>query len=252
MTISGRIEELNRAAEEIEQELERMPEGTLILENDRARCRMPDGRRETVNPVHEEQRMKDLARKAYLRDVLAAVKQEQYAWRQFQKHCPEQTYEFIYSDLPEKRKELVQPFETAQMRKWERGSYRRNQKFENEKAFMCSNGIRVRSKSEHMIAERLIYYHIPFRYECGLKLDGSRWVYPDFTIWKMHEDQILYWEHFGMADDEKYRLNMIKKLVAYQRNNIGLGGNLIATVETYHYPLTQEAVDSMIQTKLLG
>ena len=65
------------------------------------------------------------------------------------------------------------------------------------------NELSERSKSEAFIVMLLVTYHIPFRYECKLELDGQI-IYPDFTIRHPVTGETFYWEHAGMLEDPKY------------------------------------------------
>lgn len=249
MTISGRIEELNRAAEEIEQKLDELPEGTLLLEKERIRWKLPGNRRVTLSTQNDFVLIAALAEKSYLQKVLNFIKQEQNAWDGYWKNMPPYPFEKIYDKLPEKRRAWTVPYQPNGEKRqvWEKASFRTNHKYEEEKKQRCSNGLLVRSKSERMIAERLLYYQLPFRYECGLCLDDYRWVYPDFTIVNSQTGQEVYWEHFGMVDENGYRRNMTKKLLAYQKSGYTLKRTLIMTYESSENPLTQDLVDQAIQ-----
>lgn len=62
-------------------------------------------------------------------------------------------------------------------------------------------GLKVRSKSEVFIAEKLFSEQFDFEYETPLSAGGKTF-YPDFTI-KIGK-QIFYWEHFGLLSDAAY------------------------------------------------
>ena len=73
MTISGRIEELNRAAEEIEQKLDELPEGTLLLEKERIRWKLPGNRRVTLSAQNDFALIAALAEKSYLQKAFCPL-----------------------------------------------------------------------------------------------------------------------------------------------------------------------------------
>lgn len=90
----------------------------------------------------------------------------------------------------------------------------------------------VRSKSEKMLADKLYFLGIPYKYECPLYLTGYGTVYPDFTILNKHTGEIVYLEHLGMMDDPDYVSKVVQKLRTYEKNGIILGKNLFITFET--------------------
>ncbi|MCF0149967.1 MAG: hypothetical protein HUJ80_00985, partial [Firmicutes bacterium] len=86
---------------------------------------------------------------------------------------------------------------------WSQAPYKRSDLHPEGLIHITSRGLRVRSKNELLIAEKLYENGISFRYEQELMADG-RILYPDFTI-KKRSGAICYWEHFGMMHDERYR-----------------------------------------------
>lgn len=83
----------------------------------------------------------------------------------------------------------------------------------------------------------LYMHHIPFRYEAQLNLNGHI-IYPDFTLLHPITRQIVYWEHFGLVEDEKYRRDYLTKLNLYTSNGIIPSINLITSYETAEKPFT--------------
>ena len=74
-----------------------------------------------------------------------------------------------------------------------------------------SSGMKVRSKSEEIIANILFTNHIPFRYEAPLTLNGST-MYPDFTIKNPKNNSYTYWEHLGLMDKKEYNDHAMEKI----------------------------------------
>lgn len=109
----------------------------------------------------------------------------------------------------------------------------------------------VRSKSEMMIAECLLSYDIPFRYENGVKMDGFGWIYPDFTIFHVPTRKEVIWEHFGKTDDLVYLQRMAGKLRLYQKNGYAIGKDLIYTVESVSSPLTEMEIERIVRQRFL-
>ncbi|WWW14403.1 hypothetical protein Spiro2_001289 [Spirobacillus cienkowskii] len=80
---------------------------------------------------------------------------------------------------------------------------------------LTSFGLKVRSKSEVFIAEKLYEQKITFFYEKPLTADGKTY-YPDFTIY--HGKKTYYWEHFGLLSDKTYYQKTEIKLKWYKKN----------------------------------
>ena len=113
------------------------------------------------------------------------------------------------------------------------------------------NGVRVRSKSEVLIADALVRLGVPFRYEYPLKLSKQQThetikLYPDFLCLNLRTRQEFYWEHFGLMDSQDYAQNTTSKLHLYAENKIHLGKNLIITMETQIEPLTPDIIEQEI------
>ena len=81
-----------------------------------------------------------------------------------------------------------------------------------------SRGLKVRSKSELIIAEKYYEYNIPFRYEQVIVF-GNTSLAPDFTI-RMEDGRMFYWEHCGMTNDENYIRHHRWKMNIYEKMNM--------------------------------
>lgn len=88
--------------------------------------------------------------------------------------------------------------------------------------------------------------NIPFRYEAVLELGGII-LYPDFTIKHPYTGEIIYWEHFGMMDNQTYSRNTANKLSTYISNGIIPSINLITTYETSKEPLNFNTVKKLVE-----
>lgn len=108
--------------------------------------------------------------------------------------------------------------------------------FETNKAhperliYRTNRGELVRSKSEREIANTLYAMEIPYRYEACLILGGEK-RFPDFTLFRKRDRQLLYWEHFGLTDDASYTAGMCRKLEEYRDHGVIPWKNLICTYE---------------------
>ena len=129
---------------------------------------------------------------------------------------------------------------------WANADYPMNTKYPEGLVHPTVGGLMVRSKSESMIAIALSEHEIPFRYENLITIDNATFA-PDFTILHPRTGQIMYWEHFGLMDDEKYLNDFSHKIICYAKNQIYLGENLIATYETSDCPLDYQSINNKIK-----
>lgn len=113
--------------------------------------------------------------------------------------------------------------------------------------FYTKNELRVRSKSEVIIADFLNSFNIPFLYEKPLKFKSGQIVHPDFTLLNIKKREEVVWEHLGMMDDIEYRNNAFMKIREYESNGYYQGLNLILTFETGKHPMNTRTLRNMIK-----
>lgn len=241
----NRLQELNQVIAEAEQELEGMPEGRLKAMGRYYQYCSPNETRYLHAP-EDEVLLYKLERKQYLEKIVRSAKKEKNAILTYRKNCPAIPYEKIYNSLPPQRQELLQPWKTPRQ-KWEQEPYPQKRPPDSS-AYLCPNGLHVRSKSEVLIVSRLLHYDVPFRYECRVYLKGYGTVFPDFTIFLPQSSRTILYEHFGRIDDPEYAQKTLKKLHLYQRNQYIPGINLFFTTETLEHPLSMETIDELIST----
>lgn len=107
-------------------------------------------------------------------------------------------------------------------------------------------GERMRSKSEVIIADTLLFLNIPYHYEKPVKLKNGQIFHPDFTLPNVNLRRDVYYEHLGLIDTHDYFINSLKRLDLFADNNILLGNNLIVTYETSDKPLNKlQVIDTL-------
>lgn len=117
----------------------------------------------------------------------------------------------------------------------------------NAPEFFTSTGVRVRSKSEIIIADALDRAGIPYRYEFPASIKGWGTLYPDFTGLDVRTRKEIIWEHFGLMGDTDYSENTLQKIAHYAASGYILGKNLIATFESGTTPLSAKQVQGYIK-----
>ena len=113
------------------------------------------------------------------------------------------------------------------------------------------NGERVRSKSEMIIADRLFVNGIPYKYECPLMVGDNEIIHPDFTILRIRDRKIIYYEHCGKMDDPGYAEEMVERSVKYSLAGIVQGDSLFYTYESSTKPLDVRVLDNMIKRSFM-
>ena len=146
----------------------------------------------------------------------------------------------VYTDLSAPRKKLVTPYvppDDIFAASWASVRYKGKKFSENYPYFYTEKKERVRSKSEILIADKLLGMNLPYRYEFPLytKLLGT--THPDFTILDVWNRTVKIFEHFGRLDGEDYRNKMVRKFEAYRQEGFYLGVNFLFTMETNNQPL---------------
>lgn len=127
-------------------------------------------------------------------------------------------------------------------------NYEQDDRHSEHNVIPTNTGIRVKSKTEKDILERLHLNGIEFRYE-QVHYFGPIRIAPDFTIRK--GDEIIIWEHFGKMDDPRYVNTFRRKLETYIQNGFIPGKNLIITFEGGGQYLSSEEIDAIIKSKLM-
>ena len=155
----------------------------------------------------------------------------------------------VYTHMSKARQLLVSPIidtEEIFVKKWESVSYESSE-FMKDFEFYSGKGIKVRSKSELIIANTLEQCGVPYRYEYPLYLKGIGTVYPDFTCLNINKRKEIVWEHFGMMDNIAYSNKNIAKIQAYNQNGFFPGKNMIMTFETSQNAISSNIIQNMIK-----
>lgn len=122
---------------------------------------------------------------------------------------------------------------------------------DNLPVLLTNKGIRVRSKSEKILADYFDSLGLVYKYECPLYLNNFGNIYPDFTFLSRKTRREIYWEHEGMMDNPEYARTAIQKIETYEKNGIFPGENLILTFETSMTPINTELMQMNVKKYLL-
>lgn len=233
-------------------ELEASPKGNIV--------RVKRGYKYTFFQVYNEQNervrksiTKDavminaLARKAYLNTETKILEKDIKALTAFIQNFEEPIYENIIAALPER----FQQYDLVKhdQRVWSSQPYRQSRYMPHRKNHTTSRGLKVRSKSELLIAEKLSEHGIPFRYEQILEIEGAEYA-PDFTILRP-DGKLIYWEHCGLTSDSRYMSHHWQKMQIYASAGITPWKNLIVTYDDENGFLNLAAVEAEIENKVM-
>ena len=178
--------------------------------------------------------IKKLAQKDYAERFVRSAKKELARLEQCISLLSGVDADMIYQTLGTGRKAYVEPYivpDELYAERWRKEEFEASTYMPEAKKYETRQGELVRSKSEAILADILYELRIPYRYEQALILKNHMVRYPDFTLLKVKSREVVYLEHFGLLDDEKYRAGCIKKLDEYMDNGIYLGRNLLITYE---------------------
>lgn len=241
---------LNQEITSLTRQLNSLPDGKLICthNNGYTKWYRSDDHQSLYLPKKEHALAEQLAIKKYLSLQKDYYTQEQKAIEFYLRHHPKENPALQLLSSHSGYAELLTPYFFADMdslQEWAQADYDHNPNYPEQLVHKTGCGILVRSKSEAIIAMLLYTHKIPFRYECGVTLNGVT-MYPDFTIRHPLTGQEFYWEHFGMMDHPSYRQNVLSKLQLYTSNDIYPSIQLITTYETKEHPLDSEYVEALI------
>lgn len=198
---------------------------------------------------------KRLAQKDYDQRLVRMTKKELKTLSKYLECIEKNDIDSIYDGLSDKRKILVMPVimpDEDYVKQWKEQTYTPMGFDEGTAEYYSDSGIRVRSKSEIIIANMLEKYGVPYKYECPTKLSKWGMVRPDFTCLNIRTRKEYIWEHFGMMDDENYANKNVMKINLYEESGYHAGENMIMTFETSQHPINSNIIKTMINSYLKG
>ena len=256
--INRRIDIVNKMACQAETKLKKYPKGRIKIckqGNTSYYYHISNRRNPRLLKKADVKLIDDLIQKRYLEKVLEAFKAESDALMKIKKLYPSTIAEEIYDELTDDRKAHVKPIiptDEQYVARWLAEPYKRKPISDDVPYYETENGERVRSKSEVIIADRLSLSSVPYKYECPLVLqidDELITIHPDFTLLRMSDRKVLYFEHCGMMDNAEYADELVKRINQYSRAGIILGDRLFLMFETSKTPLDVRVLDSLINSK---
>lgn len=209
----------------------------------------PGNRVGTYMPASQQRTAVGLLQKRYDQLVLRAANKQLAVIDRFLKGYDNSLIRSIYASMSAVRKPFITPAELPDKEyaaEWQACKFEPKHIPENVPKHYTDKGEQVRSKSEVMIANALNHAGIPYRYECPLHLDSIT-VHPDFTILRIEDRKVLYWEHLGRMDDPGYCSDTLLKIRSYEDSGLFPGTDLILTMETGSMPINLSVIKRIIR-----
>ena len=256
------LKEQNRLEEILirtESQLKDAPQGTMRLSSSKKQVQyyhcMP-GEKENGRYISKtkEQMIRRLAQKSYDERVVKLAEKRLAQIRRITKDYDVDEIEKLFLNEHRERKKLIRPVEPTweqRVEMWLSEDYTRKEFQEGMPVILTEKGERVRSKSEKILADYFYRNKIIYKYECPLYLKGYGIVHPDFTFLSRKTKQEIYWEHDGRMDDPAYAQNAVRKILAYEENEIYPGERLILTFETEKTVLNTKSIERLARKYLL-
>ena len=268
--VKERLEEVTAQIRVLEKKLQSAPEGRLRVSNCRGFSRFyrmtePGEVSGEYLPAAEQSTIRKLAQKDYERKVLALLQKEQKYLQNLNRYSseadpgnvgffsgPEELVPLKMIEARRKRIQVIVPDQESYTEEWKGQEYEKKGFADGTPEYRTSGGIRVRSKTEWMIAELLEKKGVPFYYEKPLYLTGLGTVHPDFTVLNAARRKTMYWEHLGMMGDEQYSRKALQKIEYYIMNDLFPGSDLILTHEPASAPVRPPILETLIEKYLLS
>ncbi len=200
-----------------------------------------------------------MAQAAYAREFLKAAERVRKELRRLEQWGAERSAGVMYRALARPygrlaagRKGLVRAYvlpDEEFAKAWEGMPFEGKGFAEDAPELYTEKGERVRSKSEKMIADKLLRMGVHYRYEFPTRLKGYGIVHSDFTLLDLRERIEVKMEHFGRMDDPGYVEDNLWKFSAYPQNGFLLGDTFLCTFESLGHPVDLKAFERMIRTR---
>ena len=250
---------LRNVKKKTESRLLNTPEGTLRLGKSQGcvqyyHC-MPGGPHNgKYLPKSQMDLVRQLAQKNYDERVLRLTDRRLSQVERMLKDYENAEIEKCFLREHPERQKLILPVEPTYQQKltsWRNEPFTPKGFKEDAPVIMTNSGLRVRSKSEKILADYFDSLGIPYKYECPLYLNPHGFVYPDFTFLSRRTLQEVYWEHEGMMDNPEYARSAVRKIETYEKNGIFPGEQLILTFETSASVINTVLIKEMVERYLL-
>ncbi len=189
-------------------------------------------------------RIQALARKAFLQKETALLQSNIHQIKKTLAAYRPMSFDDVITTLPQ----YIAEYAAEKPSAWSDEPYNQSTYMPERKVHTTSRGLKVRSKSELLIAEKLHEHGVEFRYEQILSIGNIDFA-PDFTI-RTRSGKTIYWEHCGMTNNSQYMNAHKRKLEVYGQAGIFPWKNLIVTYDDECGILDLSVIESEIINKI--
>ena len=250
-TLKDRYDLIAATIENIEKKLKVLPEGRIVVRRQNGNVYYYFAKPKTKDRYltkADSALISQLLQKRYLKDVLKAAKNELAVLSKMLTLYPEDLPEELYKKLPEELRTGVEPVilgNEQDAREWMNEPFIGKPFKDDAPVYKTIKGERVRSKSEVMIADRMFFRGVPYKYECPIMIEGQV-IHPDFTMKRMSDNKLIYHEHCGRMDDPEYVNDLVERVNLYNQAGIMQGDRLTFSFATADKPLDNRVIDRLI------
>ncbi|MDY5985807.1 MAG: hypothetical protein SPJ81_02435 [Lachnoclostridium sp.] len=248
---------LENIVEKAKEGLATAPDGHLRISKDKNKIRYYHCTEDNSGiyiPKSDKYLPQELAQKSYNLSVVKKAESRLKQIKKIMRDYSDDEIEELFTSMHADRQALITPVEPTWKQlvdEWNVEKYQGKEFQEGLPLILTERGERVRSKSEKIMADYFFRNKIEYKYECPLYLKGYGTVYPDFTFLSQKTGGEIYWEHDGRMDDPIYARNAVKKIEAYENNNIFPGEKLILTFETESTILNTKTIEKLVNKYLV-
>lgn len=247
-----------------------------------------DGKERYLSPTneseirkHAQRRYNREIRKAALREIaqldrcLCALENDKHGIADINE---------VYNSLPDVLKPYVNPGSVSDekyAREWQESNivvkHKNIHAQDDYHQFKTIRGDYVGSKSEALIADRLLANGIPYHYEVAFTPEAepdtshpvfdafgvfqgyespyfdprdSDALHPDFYVLNTRTRKAFFWEHLGKTDSPDYCRTNLNRILRYLDNGYTIGVDVLITHEDSKHPLRLESIDETIEKYL--
>ena len=221
-----KTDRLIKQIKKIENELETLPEGSLIK---RGTSFTHVSHKTEIGITKKSDYMRLLCRRRLLTAKRKQMKSNVVVFDKMNQKIQNATFAELIKSLPTAYQDLpADYFYHPSIKIWLEKEVPQRDTMTTPPNYVTTNGRHVHRKDEALIANVLESYNIPYRYEFPLTLKDKK-IYPHFTILKPFTGEVIHWEHFGSLYKTEEVDEMNEKMLAYRNAGSKLLENVIYT-----------------------